>query len=223
MTEANSTMTPPVVPMMTPNPTAAATPTANSGTLPPGFSPVGAMPTAPNMASTPMMAGTMPMMNGATPMMTGVNAMPGMNNMGMMNGMPGMGPNNMMLASFGDRLAAAFLDAIIMMIPLAICSGIAYGIFGTTQLGRLVGLLPGAAYYIMLPASEKGGTFGKQIMKIKIVDLNGNPIDYSKSILRYFGTIISSLPLGLGYFWVLFDDKRQAWHDKIAGTYVVKG
>jgi uncharacterized RDD family membrane protein YckC len=40
--------------------------------------------------------------------------------------------------------------------------------------------------------------------------------------LRYVGKIISGIPCGLGYFWMLWDDQKQCWHDKIASTKVIK-
>jgi RDD family. len=48
------------------------------------------------------------------------------------------------------------------------------------------------------------------------------PIGYGKGFLRWVGMIISGLVLLLGYIWILIDKKNQGWHDKIAGTYVIK-
>ena len=48
------------------------------------------------------------------------------------------------------------------------------------------------------------------------------PISWGKAILRYIGYIISGLVLLIGFIWIAFDARRQGWHDKIAGTYVVR-
>ena len=60
-------------------------------------------------------------------------------------------------------------------------------------------------------------------MGLKVIDETGSNIGYGKSFLREIvGKIVSGLVFNLGYVWVAFDDKKQGWHDKIAGTYVVK-
>ena len=67
------------------------------------------------------------------------------------------------------------------------------------------------------------GTPGKMLVKIKIVDANtGNKMSVGQAIGRYFAYIISSIPFGLGFIWIAFDKKKQGWHDKLAGTVVIK-
>jgi uncharacterized RDD family membrane protein YckC len=66
-----------------------------------------------------------------------------------------------------------------------------------------------------------GFTPGKAILGLKIVRKNGGKLSFGRSLLRFFSYWISAIPLFLGYFWVLWDPKRQAWHDKIAGTQVL--
>jgi uncharacterized RDD family membrane protein YckC len=66
-----------------------------------------------------------------------------------------------------------------------------------------------------------GFTPGKAILGLRVVRLNGEKISFFRALLRFFCYWISSIPLFLGYFWVLWDSKRQAWHDKIAGTQVI--
>jgi uncharacterized RDD family membrane protein YckC len=50
---------------------------------------------------------------------------------------------------------------------------------------------------------------------------NGAKISFGRSLLRFLSYWISAIPLFLGFFWVLWDPKRQGWHDKIAGTQVM--
>lgn len=69
----------------------------------------------------------------------------------------------------------------------------------------------------------KSATPGKMITKIKIVDAKtGNKPNKGQCIGRYFAYYVSVIPLLLGIFWVGLDKRKQGWHDKIAGTLVIK-
>jgi uncharacterized RDD family membrane protein YckC len=66
-------------------------------------------------------------------------------------------------------------------------------------------------------------TPGKMAITAKVVDAaTGERASMAQLIMRYFAYFISSLPLGLGFIWVAFDKRKQGWHDKIAGTVVIK-
>ena len=69
----------------------------------------------------------------------------------------------------------------------------------------------------------KSATPGKMIVSAKIVDATtlGTP-STGQFIVRYVGYFISSLVFGLGFLWVAFDKRKQGWHDKIAGTVVIR-
>lgn len=68
----------------------------------------------------------------------------------------------------------------------------------------------------------KSATPGKMLIKSRIVDAKtGSRPSIQQSILRYIGYFISLLPIGLGYLWLVWDPKKQSWHDKIAGTIVI--
>ena len=84
----------------------------------------------------------------------------------------------------------------------------------------LVTLLFVASYYIFF-WTIAGQTPGKGIMGLRVLPRRGGKLKLSRSILRYFGYYISIIPLGLGIFWILIDDRRLAWHDRLAGTCVV--
>lgn len=66
-----------------------------------------------------------------------------------------------------------------------------------------------------------GQTPGKLLMGVRIARTDGQPLTIRRALLRYLGYWLSAIPLGLGFLWVLVDDRRQCWHDKLAGTYVV--
>lgn len=69
----------------------------------------------------------------------------------------------------------------------------------------------------------KCATPGKMWLKMKVVDeVTGEPMSYLQSTIRYFAYIISIIPLGLGFLWIIWDSKKQSWHDKIARTVVVR-
>lgn len=60
------------------------------------------------------------------------------------------------------------------------------------------------------------------IADCKIVNATtGQPISLLQAIIRYFAYLVSALPLGLGFLWMIWDKKKQGWHDKIANTVVV--
>jgi len=61
------------------------------------------------------------------------------------------------------------------------------------------------------------------ILKLRVVDEHtGGTLSIGKAIGRYFAYILSALPVLLGFFWIVFSDKKQAWHDILAGTVVVR-
>lgn len=150
-------------------------------------------------------------------------------------------------AGFGVRLLAAIIDGIL----LGIVFGVINGVFGTAlgvgssfmnpenlsdeaAAGFLFAMLGGSllltfintvlswAYYVIMTGA-KGATIGKMIMKLEVVDENYQKISYGRAALReIIGKFVSSLVFCLGFLWIIFDDKKQGWHDKIAKTYVVK-
>lgn len=66
-------------------------------------------------------------------------------------------------------------------------------------------------------------TPGKLAIRSQVVDADtGETIAVSQAVLRYVGYVVAMVPMGLGLLWVAFDPRRQGWHDKIAGTVVVR-
>ena len=69
----------------------------------------------------------------------------------------------------------------------------------------------------------RSATPGKMAVKLVIVDAKtGGKPSVGQYIGRYFSYILSTIPLGLGFIWIAFDSKKQGWHDKLAGTVVIK-
>jgi uncharacterized RDD family membrane protein YckC len=77
-------------------------------------------------------------------------------------------------------------------------------------------------YFIGLWTYWNGQTLGMKALGIRVVKTDGSPLTLSTSIIRYVGLFISFLCLAIGVIWVAFDPNKQGWHDKIAGTYVVR-
>lgn len=70
---------------------------------------------------------------------------------------------------------------------------------------------------------KKQATPGKMLLSLKIVDAATLDKPSTRQlIIRLFSYIISILPLFLGIIWIVFDGRKQAWHDKIAGTLIIK-
>ncbi|MBT4510589.1 MAG: RDD family protein [Chloroflexi bacterium] len=119
-------------------------------------------------------------------------------------------------AGFWRRFVASIIDGIIMNIlnaPLSFVFTSAY-YYGLGSLFELV--------YTLGFWSWRSQTPGKMALGVKIVTEDGKPIAMGRAIIRYFCYFISAIPLGLGFLWIAWDSKKQGWHDKIAGTYVIR-
>jgi uncharacterized RDD family membrane protein YckC len=77
-------------------------------------------------------------------------------------------------------------------------------------------------YYALMESSKYQATLGKIAMGIKVVNKNNQPLDFSKALLRNLSKLLSAFILGIGYIMIIFDDRKQGLHDKIADTFVVK-
>jgi uncharacterized RDD family membrane protein YckC len=66
-----------------------------------------------------------------------------------------------------------------------------------------------------------GETPGDMLLGLRIVRTDGKRMNLRRALLRYVGCLLAALPLFLGFLWILVDERRQGWHDKIAGTYVL--
>lgn len=148
-------------------------------------------------------------------------------------------------AGFWIRLLATLIDSALL---LAILFPLMWGFFGN-QIKQALSLAlqqdlanpqltlnlphlgPGAtliSYAIPIVATlifwhYRSATPGKMLLSLEIIDVKTleQPSTW-QFILRYIAYIISTIPLFLGFIWIAFDPHKQAWHDKIADTYVVQ-
>jgi uncharacterized RDD family membrane protein YckC len=125
-------------------------------------------------------------------------------------------------AGFWIRLVAILIDGIIV----AIVSSAIGAIFGMDINGRSgVNTLLGLVYYVYFWSSASmwpGQTVGDRLLNIRVIKTDGSNLELGSAVLRYIGLIISVLVIFIGVIWAAFDPNKQGWHDKIAGTYVVK-
>lgn len=117
-------------------------------------------------------------------------------------------------AGFWRRLLATLLDAVVVSLTLGLLHRV-WPNFG--------GVFPFwlAIYCISLWAT-KGATIGGIICGLKVVRLDDRPVSWSVAAVRGLSAFLSLAIAGLGFIWVAFDDDKQSWHDKIAGTTIVK-
>ncbi len=121
-------------------------------------------------------------------------------------------------ASFWRRLFAYCLDNIIIGV---VWGGLTMFLEMDPLVENLIVLIITAVYFIVFWATN-GQPLGHRALGIKVVMLDGSPLTYGKAILRFIGYCLCDALLGIGYLWVIFDKNKQGWHDKIAGTIVVK-
>jgi uncharacterized RDD family membrane protein YckC len=121
-------------------------------------------------------------------------------------------------AAFVERLAAFTLDFILIVIvsqALNLDRGPVDG-----PLGR-AGMLLAIAYHVGF-WTWKGTTLGGIITNLRVIRTDGAPLQFAEALVRGLTGIFSLAVAGLGFFWILRDPERQSWHDRVAGTYVVK-
>ena len=131
--------------------------------------------------------------------------------------------------AFWPRVGAALIDTLLVMAITAPLVTWFYGreywlsdefIHGPVDL--LVNwLLPAVA--VILFWIYRQATPGKMAISARIVDAaTGGPPTTRQLVIRYLGYYVSTIPLLLGLVWVAFDPRKQGWHDKLAGTVVVR-
>lgn len=124
-------------------------------------------------------------------------------------------------AAFWMRAIAYLVDAAVVGIPsyaLAVVV-LQQGLAGRTAVQLLLSLIYFAYFW---SAPEKGQTLGMSLFNLHVVKADGSYLDASRAFIRWIGFFLSQSALGLGLLWAAFDANKQGWHDKIAGTYVIR-
>jgi uncharacterized RDD family membrane protein YckC len=121
------------------------------------------------------------------------------------------------LAGLWQRFFAFAIDSIILSIVGGII-GLNVDLTGT----GLASIVIAGGYLWYFWTHHNGQTPGKMFMNIRVIKTNGQPFEDADAILRYVGYLISAPIIAIGFLWAFIDSENQGWHDKIAGTYVVK-
>jgi uncharacterized RDD family membrane protein YckC len=161
------------------------------------------------------------------------------------------GRGQFLFAGFWLRLVAYLIDGLIvsvgifgLFIPIAALTGAAAHLNNLENIPRNGGQLDPAViaalisvvitfagvallitwlYHAYFESSSWQATPGKRVLSLYVTDLSGQPISFLHATGRHFSKIITGLiPLGLGYIMAGFTERRQALHDMIAGTLVLR-
>ena len=159
---------------------------------------------------------------------------------------PPMSPHpHVTYAGFWKRFAAYLIDelilgvvGVIILLPFIALMGISTFMshddyeYHESFVGVIIALITAYIFailliiiakwlYYALMESKKGATLGKMALGIKVTDMDGNMISFGRATGRYFGKILSSLTLCIGYIIAGFSQQKQALHDILAKTLVV--
>jgi len=137
-------------------------------------------------------------------------------------------PSSVIFATFGQRLGAFVIDAIIVgildfsaILVIVLTTGIATS-DDEVALNNAILLVINWFYFALFESSKAQATLGKQAIGIKVTNENENRISFAKASGRFFGRIVSTVILLIGYLMPLWTEKKQALHDIISGCLVVR-
>ncbi|MGE5559762.1 MAG: RDD family protein [Chloroflexota bacterium] len=121
-------------------------------------------------------------------------------------------------AGFWLRLVAIIIDGFI----LGIAGAVVGGVFGSGVSTDLLTFLLGWMYFAVMESSPQQATLGKQALGLVVTDVNGMQLTFGRATGRYFAKVLSVITLFVGYIVAGFTAKKQALHDLVAATLVIK-
>lgn len=125
-------------------------------------------------------------------------------------------------AGFWIRFLAILIDSVILFVVNIILAAI----LNSSTTGRSgIQTLLGLIYYVYFWSSASpwpGQTVGNKLLNIRVIKTDGSDLSLVVALIRYVGLVVSILVIFIGVIWAAFDPNKQGWHDKIAGTYVIK-
>lgn len=130
---------------------------------------------------------------------------------------------NFEYAGFWIRVAAYFIDGILLTIVQVAIGFIFFGGYSFTEPNYVltgISTLLGIAYFSGMESSSRQATIGKMAVGVKVGNLRGEPISFGNAVGRYFAKILSTIILCIGFMMAGWDSKKQALHDRLADTYV---
>lgn len=117
---------------------------------------------------------------------------------------------------FWMRIGAALLDCIVISLVISPCGMQHNDVLNDTWPTLLL------LVYLIALWTWRGTTIGNIVFGMKIVRTDGQPLTFGVAVVRALASLLSLAVIGLGFFWIAWDREKQAWHDKIAGTLVVR-
>jgi uncharacterized RDD family membrane protein YckC len=125
-------------------------------------------------------------------------------------------------AGFWIRVVAFIIDSILVGVINAIIAAIlSSNTTGRTGIQTLLGIIY-FSYFWSASSPWPGQTVGDKLLNLRVIRTDGSDLTIVQAFIRYIGLFISFIVIFIGVIWVAFDPNKQGWHDKIAGTYVVK-
>jgi uncharacterized RDD family membrane protein YckC len=120
-------------------------------------------------------------------------------------------------AGFWRRFAAAFIDGLLLGVAQAILRFIV-----GFSLGEVIGLVISFGYFTYFHGST-GQTPGDAALGIRVLDLDDQSvIGYGRALVRALMSVVSAVVFFLGYLWMLWDPRKQTWHDKVAHSLPIR-
>ena len=119
-------------------------------------------------------------------------------------------------ATFWQRFAAVIVDGLILMIPNYLISS-----FIPEWTGSLLTIIMYWLYDAIQESGPVQATIGKKVLGLKVTTTEGYRISFGQATIRCFGKFISTIILLIGYLMMLWDEKNQTLHDKMAGPLIV--
>lgn len=129
-------------------------------------------------------------------------------------------------ASLWLRLTAACYDLLpllaIWFFTAVACLALTGGALDYHAWWYRIALLATTAAYFVASWTRGGQTIGMRAWRVRVVRNDGAPVDAQRALLRFVLALISLGAAGLGFVWALFDADKRAWHDRAAGTRLVR-
>ena len=135
------------------------------------------------------------------------------------------------LPSINARCSAFLLDYILTLFPLAVTLVLAFYVKRRLLEPTVADFFQYVGYALAIAVIctnwvygyvRFGQSFGKRFIGLRVVRVDGQPMDYKTAAVRLLGYFVSLFVFGLGFVWMLWDKEQRGWHDKMAKTVVIQ-
>ena len=139
--------------------------------------------------------------------------------------------DNPTLPGISARCSAFLLDYILTLFPMAVMLVLAFYVKRRLLEPTVADFFQYVGYALVLAVIfanwvygyvRFGQSFGKRFIGLRLIRVDGQPVDYKTATVRLLGSLLSLLVFGYGFLRILWDDEQRGWHDRLAGTVVVK-